>query len=208
MACALALAGCSGTPVPMISSTYDPNDPSTWAFNDIVDTAIAYAEAAHATQTQLDELREAKATGSITVDQARVANEAYLECVQALGATTTTIEDATSMGMWWPSFSVTAPPGLDESTWAPLDEDCNARNATYVMYVYGNQPAAREALAKALAKHEEQLKQCLIDMGGGAEINDFTIDEMWNALKDQSFGGEDYGYSQDKDCVIDAGINW
>jgi len=207
VACA-AFAGCGSDPQPLLTSAYDAKDPQTWTFEQVVDQAVTDAEAAHATQSQLDELKAAKASGAITPAQVRSANQAYIECVQALGATTTPMEDRTSMGMWWPSFSVTAPAGKDEATWGPLDQDCNQKNLSYVMYVYGNQPAAREALGAALAEHEAELKQCLIDMGGAAEINDFTVNEMWKALKDQSFGGQDYGYSQEKDCIIDAGINW
>jgi hypothetical protein len=203
----VALAGCSSAPEPAISSPYDSTDPQTWSFDQVVNQAISDAQTAHAEPAQLDELKAAKASGALTAAQARSANEAYLECVRAAGATTTSIEDRTSLGLWWPSYSVTAPRGANEASWGPLDDDCQTKNAAFVMYVYGNQPAAREALGATLKEHEAALKQCLTEMGG-RDTDAMSINELWAALKDQSFGGADYGYSQDKDCIIEAGINW
>ena len=45
LAFALALAACSGPPKPMISNAYNPDDPQTWPFEDLVNQAIADAEA-------------------------------------------------------------------------------------------------------------------------------------------------------------------
>jgi len=205
---ALALAGCTGQPAPTLTSVYDANDESTWGFEELIEKAIADAGTAQATDEQIATLVAAKAGGEVTKGQALDATNAYISCAEALGANVSTVTDATSLGRWWPSYQITGPASMSDQEFGLLDADCMTKNSAFVMDVYSNQPAAREALSEALLEHEAQLKQCLIAMGGGSEVDSMTLDELWSALKDQSFGGEDYGYSREKDCIIDAGINW
>lgn len=207
IALALVLSSCGGTPEPLLSTAYDASDPQTWAFDQVVDQALTDAANAHATAQQIGELEVAKANGSLSPEQLRSASEAVLACVRAAGASTSAMTDRDSLGLSWPSYTVTAPTGMTDEDFEPLYRDCEMKNRSFIVYVYGNQPAAREALGAALSEHEIELKQCLEDMGG-RNIDDMTLNELWGALKDQSFGGQDYGYSQDKDCIIDAGINW
>ncbi|MCR6711664.1 MAG: hypothetical protein NVV57_02725 [Demequina sp.] len=191
----------------MIAASYDPNNPETWPFQDQIDRAISSAQANKASQAQLDALTAAKASGGVTEAQVREATEAVAQCIQDLGGTTSPMTDTTSRGLWFPNFTYAGPPGVSEDEFSRLYDDCENKNRVYLMNVYGQQPQAQEALVATLQAHEQQLKSCLKEMGGH-DVDDMTINEMWEALKDQSFGGEDYGYSRDKDCIIDAGINW
>lgn len=202
-----ALAACSGGSAPLLTSAYDPDDPQTWTFEQVIDKAVSDAHAHDASQEQLDELDSAKSNGELTAQQARTAEVALRECLASAGATVDEITEQWSLGQVLYRFTYTPPTGVTDEDFQPVYNDCHTKNALYIEEVYANQPAAREALGQALTDHEAELKHCLTDMGGH-NVDDMTINELWSALKDQSFGGTEYGYSQERDCVIDAGINW
>jgi len=58
----------------------------TQSFNEIADAAIADAQAAGASTSQLLLLSEAKRNGEMTYEQVRVAASAAVECINSAGA--------------------------------------------------------------------------------------------------------------------------
>lgn len=206
---ALLLTACSGEPDDPLAQPYTADDASTWPFDELIEFNLAEATAARADAEQIAALERARGEGSVTVAQYREATEAERQCLADAGYHTSAVEPLVSMGQERFQFTWVMPAGMDEHTERVTTEGCYTRHKHFIDKVYSNQPAARESLLQALTLHEAQLRTCLAELDmQGRDFDELEIPELWEELKTQSFGGEEYGYSTRTDCIIDAGINW
>ena len=184
-----------------------PIQPSRDAhFAELVEEELSKASARGASDEQIHQLEVARNAGEVTAAQLRAAMEATRSCMAEAGITTSVLETHESLGKVTYGFTTTVHEDrMLEYTAA--ESECYPRHSDSLRVVYEQQPAALDALWAAVAKHETALRQCLIEMGGKG-VEELDIQDLWAAAKDQSFGGADYGYSQEVDCVMDVGIGW
>jgi hypothetical protein len=194
----LLLVGCS--------SPHPEGSEDASLFDELIEKQIELAEQGGASDEQIHQLETARDVGEVTAAQMRAAMEATRSCMAEAGITVSSLESHESQGMVLYGFTTTAHED-DMAELTAVESECYPAHSDFVLNVYDQQPAAQEALWAAVEDNEAALRQCLTDMGG-IGIDELDTQELWSAAKDQSFGGADYGYSQEVDCVMDVGIGW
>lgn len=152
-----ALAGCSETAT-------DDRPWITQSFNEIADAAIADAQAAGASTSQLLLLSEARRNGEMTYEQTRVAASAAVECINSAGARAEVVDIKRSSGLIVPGYDVTIG-NLSEAETARAVDLCSPREYRYVTLLYQAQPKSRDMLGKYVESQEPVLRRCLESNG-------------------------------------------
>ena len=151
------LAGCSETAT-------DDRPWVTQSFNEIADAAIADAQAAGASTSQLLLLSEARRNGEMTYEQTRVAASAAVECINSAGARAELVDVKRSSGLIVPGYDVTIG-NLSEVETARAVDLCSPREYRYVTLLYQAQPKSRDMLGKYVESQEQVLRRCLESNG-------------------------------------------
>ena len=136
----------------------------TQSFNEIADAAIADAQAAGASASQLLLLSEAKRNGEMTYEQVRVAASAAVECINSAGARAELVDVKRSSGLIVPGYDVTIG-NLSEAETAQVVDLCSPREYRYVTLLYQAQPMARDMLGAYVESQEPVLRRCLESNG-------------------------------------------
>lgn len=207
VAVALLLAACTSAEGDPLGQEYEADNPSTWSFDELIDDALTRAHSGSADPQQIDELERAAKAGEVGESQVRAATDAARQCVIEAGMEPSALSSYNSRGVEIYTFTVSPPPSMDPAAADILYDDCDTKHLRFLVSVYSHQPVARAALASHLEDHETELRECLTRMAG-RDLGELSIGELWEEVMAQSFGGQEYGYSQEVDCLMESGTSW
>ena len=171
MAVALALlAGCSKGTSPQTEPT---------SFDEIVKTAIAEAEAGGASEAQLALLSQAQLEGEISLETARAATRAGVECITAAGSYALYSEEARGSGLVIPGFSYAS----DTTEQQAIGDACERKENFWVVQVYATQPSSKAVNDAYLEQQVPVVRSCL-EREGYTVPSDATTLEVLNKAAD------------------------
>jgi len=182
------------------SAVADEPESSAGPFNAI----IADAEAAGVDAKQLDILREADRSGSVSFEQLKLAVEATFACFEDAGIAYAS--SVTEGAMPQLNYSFASPDGDSR-----IADACIGRHSMYVEMAYQTQPSALELIDAAFEKKRPEIVACLQGLGLSL-ADDASVDEIKAAasytVEEWESIWKDAPRSPD-DCVTNAGImNW
>jgi len=164
------LAGCAKATLPQAEPT---------SFDDIVATAIQEAEAGGASEAQLALLSQAQVDGEISLETARAATRAGVECITAAGSYALYSEEARGSGLVIPGFSYAS----DTPEQQAIGEGCENNENFWVVAVYAMQPSSRAVNDAYLEQQVPIVRSCLA--GEGYTVpSDATTLEVLNQAAD------------------------
>lgn len=131
-------------------------------FAERIAAGIEEATASGASPNQLALLDSARTEGEVTLEMARAARRAYVECAAATGVEVAFEEKVRPDG--WVSWLTM----IDGSTTADslqIARDCEKREAFWVTLLYSTQPTTVQATADYLEQQAPVLRACLEEAG-------------------------------------------
>ncbi len=157
----LLLTGCSlGS-----GNESDADGSDNPSFSERAATAIEGASAGGASDDQLAILREAQATGTVTLDQARQAVLATLDCIVDGGGSASYSEQREPSGLIVPTGMALAKDEESLTRLEPVIEGCMNRESFWVNNLYQMQPVSQELRDAYDASQAPAIRQCLEDHG-------------------------------------------
>lgn len=191
------LAGCGTSPAA---------SPSSGQVDTVlISQALADARAGGAEQSQIDLLESAVTTGSVTFDDAQLATDAMLDCIEGADFTVADRGVDESHGLKVTTFTVSAPTSLDQAQADQIYSDCEDRFRRWVEFAYENQPAAQDAFAVQVEQHRAEIIACLNEDGSDIAA-DAPIDEMVSEALRLSAEAIDAGETNVTDCFFQVGL--
>jgi len=151
----VVLAGCTEATV--------PTEPESFA--DQIAAAIQEAEAGGASDAQLAILRTAQSEGEISIEDARAATRAAVECVNDAGSSAFYGEHTEGSGLVVPWYSSLA----DTSEQMAIADACDQREDFWVNMIYQTQPTSQAVNDAFLEQQVPLVRSCL-------EQNGYTVD--------------------------------
>lgn len=137
-----------------------PADDTDPIFDELIQTAVAEAEAGGAGPAQLTILQGAQIAGEVTLEQAREAARATVECFEDAGLEGDFDEETEPSGLIVPGYAVST--SSDDMT--PIDQ-CDYENGYWVNKVYQLQPASEQVRTGFYEDNADALRACLEDAG-------------------------------------------
>jgi hypothetical protein len=199
VACLVALAGCSS------GSGASPGSDGLAVFKASASQALTEANAAGASDAQVQIIQRAIDTGEVTFEDASRAVDSFAACVNGAGGTVTTQVDVTDTGFQVPSYSAVVGSGglVDDPGAENIVTACDAREDYWVNYLYQMQPAALRASEVDFDAHRGALIACLREHGV-AVADDVTNDELKRA--DSQLTRDKIGDPEFMPCAAEVGI--
>jgi len=185
----VVLAGCSKATVQT-----QPTEPESFA--DQIAAAIQEAEAGGAGDTQLAILRKAQSEGELSLEDARAAARAAVECINDAGSFAFYSEHTGRSGLVIPEYSWS----VDTSEQEAIGNACDQREAFWVNMVYQAQPSSVELTEGYREQQTPILRSCLERNGYTVDPDASTNDLIAQALL------VDSETSSAVDCITEAGI--
>jgi hypothetical protein len=173
--------------------------PTNGRFADDLAVAIEDAEANGAGETQLSVLRHAQEVGGVTLEDARAAARAAVECMQDAGVDATYQEETEESGLVVPGYVA----GWTNGQAVPLAviDACDQRDSFWVSMIYQTQPSSLESNDAYLERQLPVLIACLNDHGYTTDPSASPADLVRHALDVANQTGGTI------DCVSEAGID-
>lgn len=137
-----------------------PADDTDPIFDELIETAIAEAEVGGAGPAQLTILHVAQIAGEVTLEQAREAARATVECFEDAGLDGRFVEEVEPSGLIVPGYAV----GTSNDDMTPIDQ-CDFENGHWVNKVYQLQPASEQVRTAFYDDKADELRTCLEDAG-------------------------------------------
>lgn len=191
----VSLTGCNGNP------SQDAAIQSAPSWNALVHEAISEATDGGASAQQIAILTEAEATGEITLESARDAARATVECMTSAGVDASYRETEGSEGeLPSPGFRVRseADGGLNA-----IATKCETQESGWVNHLYQVQPRAVEKRDANIDQHMPELLACLKKRGFAPDA-DATRDEVYVAITNEAIATNT---ANGVSCLSRAGIN-
>ncbi len=144
------------------------DEPEPWdlgPFSEMVQGYAVEAASGGASEQQLAVLGKAAEAGELTLEDARAATRATIECFEASGLEAEYVEAPDSKGFVIPAFEVSYGAEADVTQADSTIEMCQNREFTWVGKAYQLQPDARQMLGEYVTSKEEVLRACLEDAG-------------------------------------------
>ena len=183
----LALAGCGTEPAAQ-------NEPESFA--DQIASAIDAAEAGGAGDAQLEILRRAQAEGSLSLEDARAAERAMVQCINDAGSEATYSERTDKSGLVVPGYVAVA--GTSEQL--AITDACASQEAFWVDMVYQTQPTST-ALSDAYLDQQAPLVRNCLESHGYTTAPDATTHELLRQALDAALETD-----WTIDCLTTSGI--
>lgn len=169
-------------------------------WSDRVDEAITQARNGDASAQQIAILTEAKESGDISLEAARNAEQATVDCMNEAGLDASYVETQGGDGeLPQPGFRVRADAGGEVS---PLGDACETQESLWVSHLYQVQPRAIEVRNSNVDKHMPQLLTCLAERGVAPDA-DASRDEIYAAATNEAISANT---SNTESCLSVAGI--
>jgi hypothetical protein len=171
---AAALVGCV---VLVGCATESVEEAETESFADQIAIAIAEAEAGGAGDAQLAILRQAQTEGEISIEDARAAARAMVECVNNAGSQASYDERTNESGLVVPGYSALA--NTDEQQ--VIADACDAQEAFWINMIYQTQPASVAVNDAYLDQQAPLVRTCLEREGYATDPDATTIELLRQA---------------------------
>lgn len=165
----VVLAGCEAEPAELATSQ---------AIAEVVDPAIVEAEAGGAGEAQLAILRQARAEGELSIEDARAAARAGVTCVTDAGSEANYFEYISDSGLVIPGYSYLGDTPEQEA----IGDACAAREDFWVNMVYQTQPSSLEANDAYVEQQAPLVRACLKREGYSIAPDATTIEVLRQAL--------------------------
>lgn len=181
------LAGCDSEP----ATQAEPE-----SFDTLVASAIDEAKAGGAGEAQLAILERSQSEGEVSLEDARAATRAAVDCINAAGSSATYEEATGKSGLIVPGHSSLA--NTDEQL--ALADKCDAQEYWWVFMVYTSQPTSQGLQDAYLEQQVPLVRSCLEKNGHAAPSDATTIEVLRQAtdVKTESDGAVD--------CLAEAKI--
>jgi len=170
----VVLAGCAKATGPTQST-----EPESFA--DVVAAAIQEAEAGGAGDAQLAILRKAQSEGELSLEDARVAARAAVECMTDAGILVGYSEHTRRSGLVVPEYSAEWIMGDDEHN-AVIDA-CDQREDLWVNMVYQTQPTSLAMNEEYNDQQAPLVRSCLERNGYATDPDASPLDLMRQAIQ-------------------------
>lgn len=195
----LTIAACSSGPEPSTTAASATDD----AFSALVDSQIAQAELAGATDAQVAILREARGAGVMTHEMAMSAARDFVQCLDDVGI----------KAVLEPSEGAEDLPAIQYRLYTQdtaVADQCLVITYNFVDSVYQLQPAAQAHGKQVLADHEDAFVACLLENGIDVPP-DTTQRELAGAVLSAINGIEPFGDGMlaagPVDCLTPLGLS-
>ncbi len=165
----VVLAGCEAEPADSAVSR---------AIAEVVDPAIAEAEAGGAGEAQLAVLRQAKAEGELSIEDARAAARAAVKCVADAGSKADYYEWISDSGLVIPGYNYLG----DTPEHEAIGETCSFRENFWVNMVYQVQPSSLEANDAYVEQQAPLVRSCMVREGYSIAPDATTVEILRQAL--------------------------
>jgi hypothetical protein len=165
----VVLAGCANTTM--------QTEPVL--FPDQIAAAIQEAEAGGAGDVQLAILRNAQSEGELSLEDARAATRAAVECVNDAGSAAIFEERTEFSGLVVPGYSSLS----DTPEQDAIAEACRVQEDLWVSQVYRSQPSSLELTDGYRAQQAPILRSCLESHGYATDPDASPVDLMKQALE-------------------------
>jgi hypothetical protein len=180
------------------SSGVGVDDPSTWKA--LVDDAVSQAMEGGASEAQIAILREARDSGGISLESARDAQQATVDCMTEAGLDATYVETEGGAGeLPQPGFRVRADRDGEVS---PVGDACETQESRWVSHLYQTQPRAVEARNANVDEHMPDLLACLSARGISLD-SDASRDEVYAAATNEAIAAN---AANSESCLSESGI--
>ncbi|MGC4175165.1 hypothetical protein [Demequina sp.] len=190
----------------LAACTAPTSEPSTTdnGFGSLATAIIARANAAGASEAQLDALRDAELIGVLEFEPYKQAVDATFACFADAGIRYESSGPTASSGLPMIRYGFEAPEnGPDPGS------QCVNVNSRFVEELYQNQPAAAEAVEQAFIDAMPQLIPCLREDGWLPSSGEPSPDNVKHAIEDGMTAAEDGDAPMESNpmkCVIAAGL--
>jgi hypothetical protein len=164
------LAGCA---------TETGTQPDSQGFAELAASMIEEAEAGGAGDAQLEILRQAQSDGKVSLEVARAANRAAVECVNDAGSSAFYQESTTAAGLVLPGFSSLA----DTPEQMAISDACTTEVQFWVSGLYQMQPASLTLNDAYLEQQAPVVRSCLERNGYAADPEATTIELLRQAAQ-------------------------
>lgn len=191
---AMVIAGCSQQSAETIDT-----------FQQQVDEAIALAQRAESSDSQINALETAKKQGAVTLELARQQTHAAIDCMAAAGVVADYDERTKPGGLIVPVYfaeiSSDSPAGDDGvSQDEHVAEQCDSDESFYVNKLYLTQPASVESQQAEIESRAPEIRRCLESAGYSLDSEATGADLDQQAL-------EVYADTEGRvDCVVGSGL--
>lgn len=178
------VAVASAVLVTVVACASGPSDGADDAreFAERIASAISDAEAGGASQNQLDILYEAQSAGYLTVDQARRATFADIDCIENAGGRASYVEQSDLSGLPVPNSILVAPNEEALAAMSSVAEECVKLESFWVNKVYQLQPLSQEVRDSYLEAQAPQIRACLEDHGYTVDASATPQDVLSQAI--------------------------
>ncbi|MCB2411461.1 hypothetical protein LGT39_01190 [Demequina sp. TTPB684] len=168
------------------------------AFADQVAAIIEQAEAGGAGDAQMAILRHAQAEGELSLEDARTAARAAVQCMTEAGVLAGYGESASRSGLVVPEWSAEAAMGDEELDLAI--RVCDEQEASWVNQLYQTQPSSLAFTEESIEQTAPLVRSCLESNGYPTDPSASPADVIAQALEVDSDTGSAV------DCITEAGI--
>ncbi len=166
----VVLAGCDTEP---------PVETESQSFAEIVASVIADAEEGGAGDAQLEILRNAQAQGEVSLEDARVAARAMVQCVNDAGSEAFYSEITDDTGLVIPRYDSAS----DTDQQVSIAEACDTKEAFWVNMAYQIQPSSQEMNDAYLDERAPIVRSCLEREGYTTDPNASTRELLRQATQ-------------------------
>ncbi len=188
VAASFVLAGCATSPV---------GQEQTESFDEQIVAVIEEAEAGGAGDAQLAILRQARTDGDLSIESARAAARAGVECVNDAGSSAFYQESTRASGLVVPGYSSSANTPAEME----LADACSTREDFWVNMFYQTQPSSLAANDVYLNQQAPLVRSCLEREGYSVPPEATTFELLRQAAQVQ----EETDWAVD--CLTEAKID-
>lgn len=181
------------------------SDDGSQDFTSRVDAAIAEAESHGASSRQLEQLRMAREKGSVSLDDARTAALAAIECMGAAGIQAQYSEIDDGSGVLIPSYLASLA-GQDQDAASELIDACSRQEQQWISMIYQLQPSTQAVRDEGLIRALPAIRECLATHG-------VTVDDQATPDEVVRISGElmqstidEGGDAARVDCLAESGV--
>ncbi len=158
------IAGCSAE-----NTSEDSASSEQKPYSERVQSYLEEATSEGASETQIDELREALATGEVPYETMRGATQRAVDCMSNAGLDASIADVTQASGLEVPMYRASHGEEIDPDTGWEMIRACETSETYWLSAAYQQQPSAREQLSQYVRSKETELRECLQDNGVEAD---------------------------------------
>lgn len=170
---ALVLSGCG--------LTVNSEGEEAIDFDERITTALASAQDGGASEAQLEILRDAQVAGIVTLEQARQATFAGIDCIVAGGGYASYFEQVEPSGFVLPNAMTEAPDEKSLEAMEPLIDKCVEQESFWVNNIYQLQPTSQDIRDAYLEQQAPIMRECLESNGYATDPEATALELLWQA---------------------------